>query len=74
VAELALFSPLARAYVFFLVITAKRNRRPDESPSRSLNIVLSVSKDGLRAPVPWFDRLTTGAAQVVYGAPKPKRP
>jgi hypothetical protein len=34
-----------------------------ESPSRGLNLVLSVSKDGPRLQMPWFDKLTTGAAQ-----------
>ena len=36
-----------------------------ESPSRMLNLVLSMSKDELRAPMPWFDKLTTGATQAV---------
>jgi hypothetical protein len=36
-----------------------------QSRSRTLNLALSVSKDGLHAPMPWFDKLTTGAAQAV---------
>jgi hypothetical protein len=39
-----------------------------KSTSRRLGLVLSVSKDGLRAPMPWFDKLTTRAAQAVCEA------
>ena len=30
-----------------------------------LAIVLSLSKDGLHTPTPWFDKLTTGLVQTV---------
>ena len=33
-------------------------------------LVLSVSKDALHTPMPWFDKLTTGAALV--GAAQPR--
>jgi hypothetical protein len=31
-----------------------------EPQSHTLLLVLSLSKDGLRLPMPWFDKLTTG--------------
>ena len=36
-----------------------------EPPGRLLNRVLSMSKDGLQPLMPWFDKLTTGLAQLV---------
>jgi hypothetical protein len=42
------------------------------SPRRKLNLVLSVSKDGLRTPMPWFDKLTTGVAFVDTVPPEPE--
>ena len=32
--------------------------------NRKLDLVLSLSKDGLRMPMPWFDKLTTGSVRV----------
>jgi len=28
-------------------------------------LVLSLSKDGLHVPMPWFDKLTTGSVRVI---------
>jgi hypothetical protein len=33
---------------------------PDGITSHTLILVLSLSKDRLRLPMPWFDKLTTG--------------
>jgi len=39
-----------------------------EHHSRTRVLVLSVSKDGLRAATPWFDKLTTGLARAAAGS------
>jgi hypothetical protein len=36
---------------------------------RRLNLDLSLSKDGLRAPIPWFDKVTTGATTLISLVP-----
>jgi hypothetical protein len=47
--------------------------RPEWITSHALVLVLSLSKDGLRLQMPWFDKLTTGVGARWPGQPEAEK-